>query len=122
MFDHSYRTLIEEVLDDRRNSGLPPFGHLAILHADSTSAKTASTFLSRVVDTIASEAKAVSLIGPVPAYPARRANRHRFQLILKSGTRKPLHETLEIISTMLETRATDSSLRWHIDVDPIDGF
>lgn len=56
--------------------------------------------------------------GPLPAVIARRADKHRAQLILNASSRSQLNRLLTGICQQLEQRKLPSGVRWTIDVDP----
>ena len=56
--------------------------------------------------------------GPLPALIARRADRHRAQLVLLCDNRKHLNHTLTRICQTLDETKLPGGLKWMIDVDP----
>ena len=56
--------------------------------------------------------------GPLPALIARRADRHRAQLILVSHNRKHLNHRLTQICLYLDQQKQPAGVKWMIDVDP----
>lgn len=110
-----------------RASGLPPFSHLALLRADAQQPGQAEGFL----DTACTQAEllltaldchGIELLGPVPAPMERRAGRHRAQLLLQASNRGSLHRLLTPWLQTLEQLPGSRSVRWSLDVDPIDLF
>ncbi|MBS3804790.1 MAG: hypothetical protein KGY54_09610, partial [Oleiphilaceae bacterium] len=63
---------------------------------------------------------AVELWGPLPAVMARRADRHRAQLVLVSKSRSRLNQILADLCQTLDSRRQPSQLRWQVDVDPLE--
>ena len=62
---------------------------------------------------------ALQLAGPSPAFPTRRADRYRYQLLALSERRADLHRAL----TALTRSPPDAGrVRWSIDVDPLGVF
>ena len=64
----------------------------------------------------------VELLGPVPAPMERRAGRFRAQLLLQANARGPLHNLMNAWLPQVETLPGSRSVRWSLDVDPIDLF
>ena len=62
----------------------------------------------------------VSALGPAPAPLARKAGFHRFQLLVKSSSRKKMKGTLMHMRDWLALNTKLNGIRWNIDVDPID--
>nr|WP_215730902.1 primosomal protein N' [Pseudomonas lalucatii] len=125
--EQGYFAFAEQALGERRNAGLPPFCHLALLRAEAHRPGQAEEFL----DAACAEAElllnelgldGIELLGPVPAPMERRAGRYRAQLLLQSGARAPLHRLLHVWLAALERLPGGRTVRWSLDVDPIDLF
>ncbi len=125
--EQGYFAFAEQALSERRASGLPPFSHLALLRADAQQPGQAEGFL----DTACTQAEllltaldchGIELLGPVPAPMERRAGRHRAQLLLQASNRASLHRLLTPWLQTLEQLPGSRSVRWSLDVDPIDLF
>lgn len=116
-----YRAFARAALDERREAGYPPFGHLAVLRAEAVQAGAAMEFLQEAAVLARNEnVSAVELWGPVPAPMERRAGRVRAQLLLQSNTRKPLHTLLRAWAPQLDGLGSARRARWSLDVDPQD--
>ncbi len=108
-------------LGERRAACWPPYSHLALLRADSPARTEAFGFL-RAAHTVAPDALAPDLriLGPAPASMARRAGRHRAQLLVESAARPALQNFLaQWVPEIVKLRAP-RSLRWSVDVDPLE--
>ena len=125
--EQGYFAFAEQALSERRAAGLPPFSHLALLRAEATKPGQAEDFL----DEACSQAEqlmaqldltGVELLGPVPAPMERRAGRFRAQLLLQANARGPLHNLMNAWLPQVETLPGSRSVRWSLDVDPIDLF
>ncbi|WP_369960183.1 primosomal protein N' [Pseudomonas benzenivorans] len=125
--EQGYFAFAEQALGERRGAGLPPFCHLALLRAEAHKPGQAEGFL----DEACSEAElllnelqleGIELLGPVPAPMERRAGRYRAQLLLQSSARAPLHRLLHVWLAALERMPGGRTVRWSLDVDPIDLF
>ena len=96
-------------LDQRRLFGAPPFGRvikLTVALADRDAAETEARRLAAALRVRAAEAASDTIVlGPAPAYLARRAGRWRFQLALR-GTDPG------------QTLGGDPGAPWSVDVDP----
>ena len=121
LVDGGYAAFIEPILAGRREQGLPPYAHLAILRAESREQQAALTLLQELKHELLREHRTVQIIGPVPAPMQRRAGFNRLQLLLSHAQRAPLHAALDAACRLLETRRTPGVERWHIDVDPQEG-
>ena len=121
LVDGGYGAFIEPILAERRQLGLPPYAHLAILRAESRAQPAALALLQELRQELQRAHRTVEIIGPVPAPMQRRAGFHRMQLLLSHAQRAPLHAALDAACRLLETRRAPGVERWHIDVDPQEG-
>ena len=87
-----------------------------MVHAAARDPSAAQSFLEQLKT--AAQAPGVTVLGPAPANMQRRAGLHRFQLLLQSQERGPLHGLLHRLAPALEAAKTPAGLRWSIDVDP----
>jgi primosomal protein N' (replication factor Y) (superfamily II helicase) len=121
LITEGYEGFAALALAERRASGWPPFSHLALLRADAPSRADAFRFLHAALDAAPAERDAkVRVLGPAPAAMARRAGRHRAQLLVESATRAALQHFLgQWIPAVTALRAP-RALRWSVDVDPLE--
>lgn len=125
--EEGYFAFADQALGERRAAGLPPFSHLALLRAEAGKPGQAEAFL----DEACSQAEhllnelgltGVELLGPVPAPMERRAGRFRAQLLLQANIRAPLHKLMSAWLPRVEALPGSRTVRWSLDVDPIDLF
>ncbi|MBE7928277.1 MULTISPECIES: primosomal protein N' [Pseudomonadaceae] len=125
--EQGYFAFADQALSERRAAGLPPFSHLALLRAEAQKPGQAEDFL----DQACSEAEqllmelglsGIELLGPVPAPMERRAGRFRAQLLLQGSARAPLHRLMHAWLPRVEQLPGSRSVRWSLDIDPIDLF
>lgn len=116
-----YPGFATEALRERQSAELPPFGHLALLRAESPMPDAALDFL-RQARALAAPllGSAVHLWGPVPAPMERRAGRYRAQLLAQSLERVCLQRVLADWDALLRRQSRPRGLRWSLDVDPQD--
>jgi primosomal protein N' (replication factor Y) len=113
-----YRAYAEDLLEQRRAAGLPPFAYLALLRADALDPEAPMAFLRKAAQSLAD--RGIEVLGPTPAPMERRAARTRAQLLLRSAQRKPLQEVLAQAVPRLGALPGARRVRWSIDVDPLD--
>lgn len=114
-----YAEFAKTVLAERKQAGLPPYTHQAILRAEALRLDSAIGFLrkaARCADTTVSE---VAVFDPVPAYMTRLAGKERAQLTVQSRSRGALHKFIGDWEPKLEKLA-ESQVRWALDIDPLD--
>lgn len=113
-----YPDIAEQLLSEREALGLPPFRAMAILRAESRDMADSLAFLDQARQFAARDNLAIW--GPLPAVIARRADRHRAQLVFVDGQRSHLQYTLTHLCEALDQWDKPGGLRWQIDVDPIE--
>ena len=105
---HDYATFATHELRARRHFGYPPFGKLVLLQ---TSAAKEATVERRATDLAATLRAAAAgdadVLGPAPAFAAKRAGSHRAQLVLRGD--RPI--------AVLDR--VDIGPAWTVDVDPM---
>ena len=124
-----YEDFARNVLQERHTAGMPPFSFLALLRAEAADFHKVELFLEearRCAEALlppltpGTEASTVRLLGPLPSPMERRAGRYRLQLQLQADQRKPLQVLLGRLAPTLEGLRTARSVRWSLDVDPVD--
>ena len=105
---HDYIAFAEAELAGRRRFGYPPFGRLVAL---GTQAKKPETVERRSAKLAASLREAAAgdaeVLGPAPAFAARRAGSHRMQIVLRGPHPERVLGRVTI------------SGEWTVDVDPM---
>jgi primosomal protein N' (replication factor Y) len=114
-----YATAATRLLRERRDAGLPPYTHLALLRAQAAQSAHVDAFLRAAQET-ADNPTSMSLLGPMPAPMPRRAGMQRAQLLLSAEERARLHAFLPEWIARLRALSEARRVRWSIDVDPID--
>ena len=109
--DGDARAFVDAELDQRRRFGSPPFGRLVKLTValpDHARAEAEARRLAAELRTRAAAADGpppATVLGPVPAYVARRAGRWRFHVVLRGPDPMAL-------------LGGDPGAPWSVDVDP----
>ena len=115
--DQDYLRFAETGLKERAAAGFPPFGHLALVEAESRQAGRALQFLTALrAQGLALGVEGVVFYDPVPAILERKAGYFRARLLLSATRRSPLHALLDAWLPLLE--AAGRQVRWRLDVDP----
>ncbi len=120
LLNGGYEAFATQALAEREASGWPPYSHLALIRAEAASRDAPAAFLETAARHAREACEDVQVLGPVPATMERRAGRVRAQLLLQARSRAPLHRTLDRILAALENDKASRSVRWHVDVDPVD--
>lgn len=112
--------------NEREEAKLPPYSYQALIHAEGKSLDQAIRFLNELKVRIKIRGmitKELKVYDPVPKPVMRVAGAERAQLLIESGNRKLLQETLEIIDQELRQDSTGrisktSRIRWLVERDP----
>jgi len=112
--------------NEREEAKLPPYSYQALIHAEGKSLDQAIRFLNELKARIKIRGmitKELKVYDPVPKPVMRIAGAERAQLLIESGNRKLLQETLEIIDQELRQDSTGrisktSRIRWLVERDP----
>lgn len=119
----SYGDYARDLLQERAESKMPPFTHLALLRIESSFIDRGFNFardcLSQA-NALQPDSAGIELIGPLPAPLEKKAGRHRFQLYIKSNSRPILQRYLQQLTQALENLKSPAQTRWSLDVDPLD--
>ncbi len=121
LIKEGYEGFASLALAERQAAGWPPYSHLALLRADGPARTEVFDFL-HAAQAVAPAApdSGLRLLGPAPAALARRADRHRAQLLVESRARVRLQNFLaEWVPEIAKLRAP-RALRWSVDVDPAE--
>ncbi|EON90659.1 primosome assembly protein PriA [Marinobacter lipolyticus SM19] len=111
-----YLTLADQLLTEREAGGFPPFRAMAIFRAEADTMAKSLELLDRIKPQ--ASVPGIETWGPLPAMIARRADRHRAQLVLCCDNRKRLNHVLSHLCQNLDQQKLPSGVKWMIDVDP----
>ena len=120
---HDFKAFAASQLADRRNAGLPPFSHLALLRAEARDPAVARAFLQAAATqaTALPGADEVTIYPPVPLTVSKVAGIERLQMLIESPSRIGLQRLLaDWLPELHGLRSQHKGLaRWAIDVDPL---
>jgi len=118
---HDYESFAATLLEERQATGLPPYGHLALLAAEAHDRRDVDAFLAAARDAaqdlLAASKVSVDVYPPVPAALARRAGLERAQVLAQSAERATLQRFLPAWREAIEA-LPGRRVRWALDVDP----
>jgi len=115
----SYFAFAKDILLERQQTQLPPFGFLALIRAQAHSYHDASNFLSHC-KRIMPDSSQVSIWGPVAALNPKRAGKYRLQLLIQSKSRQKLHQFISKLLPVIDKLPCRNKVRWSLDIDPLD--
>ncbi len=116
---NDFRAFAENLLQERRQAGFPPFFHQALLRAEAPRLAAALDFLTAAARHARLLDPTVTIYDPVPAAMARRAGRERAQLLVQSASRPRLQQFLHAWYQQLSAQRS-APARWSLDVDPLE--
>jgi len=119
LLDRGYAGFAADALAERAAAHWPPFSRLALLRASDPKPEVALRFL-KAARGMAKPPGGVALRGPVPAAMVRRAGRFYAQLMVESAQRTRLQAFLAGWVPAVEELEKPRSLRWVLDVDPLE--
>ena len=113
---HDYERFAGNLLDERRDAGLPPFMYQALLRAEARELPIAIAFLEAARDCLPTDG--IMMNDPIPMTMTRVHNVDRAQLLVESNSRPALQAFLRV--WIEELRAMKSRVKWSLEVDPLD--
>ena len=119
--EQDYEGFYNEEIRYRERMGYPPHCALAMIlikHADLSYAQDTAKRYRRCLDEANTE-RACRILGPAPASLARLKNEYRLQMLIKSGNRRKLRETIDIASANAEAAGVEMRIV-HVEIDPIN--
>ncbi|MBA3581265.1 MAG: primosomal protein N' [Gammaproteobacteria bacterium] len=123
LIQQGYSAFAQAALQERQAASWPPTTHVALLRAEATQAHKANEFLQQALQHLrALPDNALTLWGPAPAPMEKRAGRYRAQLLLQAQQRNHLQRVLKNLPEQLSQLPAAKSVRWSLDVDPVDLF
>lgn len=117
----NYQNFCDTLLEERRQSQLPPYSYLALFRADAFAEVEAFNFLQQLKNKMKQQ-KGILCLGPVAAPLQKKAGKFRAQLLLQSINRKRLQNLLSELMSQLFSMRSQSKVKWSLDVDPGDLF
>lgn len=115
-----YTPFARHLLEERKRWHFPPYGYHALIRANASSMEKALKLLDHIRQQLAGGGYNIQQLGPVPAPLEKRANRYRAHLLLGSQQRASLHNAVKFLVTHETKLPGRSSVRWSIDIDPLD--
>ena len=105
---HDYATFAEQELLSRKRFGYPPFGRLVLLQTAAAKEATVERRAADLADRLRAVARGdAEVLGPAPAFAAKRAGSYRAQIVLRGEHPTDVLDRVEI------------GAEWAVDVDPV---
>jgi primosomal protein N' (replication factor Y) len=105
---HDFATFAQAELEGRRRFGYPPFARLVLLQTQAKRVETVERRAQAYADALrADDSGDAEILGPAPAFAAKRAGAFRMQLVLRGARPQALLDRVP------------PSAEWTVDVDPV---
>jgi primosomal protein N' (replication factor Y) (superfamily II helicase) len=114
-----YADAAQRLLAERREAGLPPYTHMALLRAEAKEQAAVDAFLN-AASAFAPQSAEIDIVGPMPAPMPRRAGMQRAQMLFNGATRVALQNALPDFVAHVRALREARRVRWSLDVDPLD--
>lgn len=117
-----YEHAVSQLLDERKQMALPPYSFMALVRISHRYSEKAEAF-GRAVAALCKQIQPnATVLGPISAPMARKANRWRFQVLIQTSSRSERSALLQQLVPAADQHKLASGVRWSVDVDPLDLF
>ena len=104
-----YTTFYKQTIANRKRALFPPFTYLlkltCIYKTQASAIKNSKIMATKIQQSFSD----ISIFGPSPSFYERQKDTYRWQIIIKSPTRKKIQEIIKILPAQ----------HWQYDIDPI---
>lgn len=119
LLQSGYLAFARQLIEERKRWQFPPFSYQALIRAEASDMEQALQHLEQLRAALP-EQIGVSIMGPVPAPLEKRAERYRAQLLIQTETRNLRHACLNYLTAQEKNILNQKSIRWSIDIDPVE--
>lgn len=119
LLQQGYHSFANALLNEREQSVLPPFSYFAVFRAEAYHEQKANNFLDAIKN-MSAKFSDVTIMGPVPALLAKKKGMHCQHLLVKADKRNALQHFLKCILNEIEKATDKQSVKWVLDVDPLE--
>ncbi|WP_294827501.1 primosomal protein N' [uncultured Gilliamella sp.] len=121
LLNEGYQKFASVTLQERQITQLPPFSYQVLIRAADRNNRYAPIFLQKIHDWLKVNCDSgLWQLGPMPANQAKKADYHRWQLLLQHNNRTLLQQILDELLIIILNWNESSRVRWNIDVDPVE--
>lgn len=123
LLEKGYPDFANSLLTERKVTNLPPYSYHVLIRAEAVLLQKALAFLNFVKKEALTKAMPhLSISGPISAPMERRLGKHRAQLLLQAPERSALQKLLQQLVPKIESNMIVNTVKWSLDVDPIDMY
>lgn len=119
---HGYDTLAEQLLQERRGLGLPPYSHAVLIRASSHRADVAKGAIAQAKTLLSNPPFAphpFAVLAPIEAPLFKKNNRYHYQMLILAKERKSLHAILPHFWEQVLALPNLQGAKMLIEVDPM---
>lgn len=121
LLSEGYNALAQKLLEERKKIALPPYHYLALMKAETKNITMGLNFLTQVKNNVPNRfLEQLKVLGPIPATQEKKQGLHRSHLLFQASNRSVLQSSLQAILDQIENQNLGRSIRWTIDVDPLE--
>lgn len=122
LLTQSYREIAQDLLQERRLLGFPPYARAVIFRADAQELQQALARLEQIKALLqrARHFNRLASIGPIAALMTRRIGRYRAQLSLLCADYQALRSVLSETMPAIQEIPSTPRVGWSVDVDAYD--
>lgn len=123
LLEKGYAEFANSLLTERKMTNLPPYSYQVLIRAEATRLEKALAFLSFVKkEALLKQTPKLIISGPISAPMERRLGKHRAQLLFQAPDRSLLQQLLQKLVPKIESNSIANTVKWSLDVDPIDMY
>jgi len=119
LINEGYENWINNLLNLRKNLGLPPFRNWGIFQAKARKYQDAENFLENIKKIIEQRNK-VEIFGPMPSIMQKKANFFNFNLVIQTKNKAMLNYAIKDCIPLIKDIPYQNRVRWSVDIDPVD--
>ncbi|HLF30324.1 MAG TPA: primosomal protein N' [Xanthomonadales bacterium] len=116
LINQGYEVFARHLLEERRQTHLPPVSFQALLRAEAHSRDDVEQFLHAAAACF--PAGESSVFGPMPAIMEKVSGRYRMYLMIQGDARPELHRQIDAWMGPLRSLPARRKVRWALDIDP----
>lgn len=116
---HDYHRFAALAMADRSQASMPPFASLALLHAEALALEKALQFLQMICEALPA-ISGITVLGPMRAILPKKSGKYRAYLVVHGLRRQILQQYVASMIAFLGQLKSHSTVRWALDVDPVE--
>lgn len=120
LIQQGYHAFSRALLSEREETLLPPYSYFAVFRAESYTEQKANDFLTAIKTMCPTLDETITVLGPIPAFIAKRKGLYCQHLLVKANRRGLLQDFLKNMLEKMDEMTNHPSVKWILDVDPVE--